>query len=92
MPGRRRPFEDNWTGGLHLADPTGQVQGIRAGVAGSGEVTAHSPNILWWRVGRLTLADGGVGGGSVRFLSTKPLSLWPFSHLMVPFRPGDVKG
>lgn len=42
MPGRRRPFEDNWTGGPHLGDSTGQVQDVGAGVAGPYEVTAHS--------------------------------------------------
>lgn len=46
MPGRRRPFEDNWTGGPHLGDSTGQVQDVGAGVAGPYEVTAHSLNTV----------------------------------------------
>lgn len=54
MPAWRHPFEDNWTGGPHLGDPTDEVQGIGAGVAEPSEVTAHSPNTVWWRVGRLT--------------------------------------
>lgn len=60
MPGRRRPFEDNWTGGPHLGDSTGQVQDVGAGVAGLYEVTAHSLNTVV-ESGRLMLADDGVG-------------------------------